>query len=213
MRERQQISDHRELSRSFRIRATRRPGPGPELHRSVNTFYMNAALEQLQAEGYPVREEDLARLSPCATRAARAALGAARPRSSTTLPLHPRSRAARGPGSRRPGRPRAGPGVEGQPAALKAAHCTRIFSEKISTRIKVRPELEKARWRRVGSVQSQWAHRGHDRMGRHDQAVERLHGRAIRRPCGAGRRRLHLGIHASWAHPGNRRRRSRPQLH
>ena len=29
-----------------------------------NTFYMNAALEQLRAEGYPVREEDLARLSP-----------------------------------------------------------------------------------------------------------------------------------------------------
>jgi Tn3 transposase DDE domain len=29
-----------------------------------NTFYMNAALEQLRAEGYPVRDEDLARLSP-----------------------------------------------------------------------------------------------------------------------------------------------------
>jgi TnpA family transposase len=29
-----------------------------------NTFYMNAAAEQLRAEGYPVRGEDLARLSP-----------------------------------------------------------------------------------------------------------------------------------------------------
>jgi TnpA family transposase len=29
-----------------------------------NTFYMNAALEQLRVEGYPVRDEDLARLSP-----------------------------------------------------------------------------------------------------------------------------------------------------
>lgn len=29
-----------------------------------NTFYMNAALEQLRAEGYPVRDEDLAWLSP-----------------------------------------------------------------------------------------------------------------------------------------------------
>lgn len=29
-----------------------------------NTFYTNAALEQLRAEGYPVRDEDLARLSP-----------------------------------------------------------------------------------------------------------------------------------------------------
>jgi len=28
-----------------------------------NTFYMNAALEQLRAEGYPVRDEDVARLS------------------------------------------------------------------------------------------------------------------------------------------------------
>ncbi len=28
--------------------------------------------------------------------------------------------------------------------ALAAAHCTRVFSEKISTRIKIRPELEKA---------------------------------------------------------------------
>ena len=29
-----------------------------------NTFYMNAALEQLRAEGYPIRGEDVARLSP-----------------------------------------------------------------------------------------------------------------------------------------------------
>ena len=28
--------------------------------------------------------------------------------------------------------------------ALERAHCTRVFSEKISTRIKARPELEKA---------------------------------------------------------------------
>ena len=29
-----------------------------------NTCYMNAALEQLRAEGSPVRDEDVARLSP-----------------------------------------------------------------------------------------------------------------------------------------------------
>ena len=29
-----------------------------------NTVYMQAALEQLRDEGYPVREEDLAHLSP-----------------------------------------------------------------------------------------------------------------------------------------------------
>ncbi len=29
-----------------------------------NTFYTNAALGQLRAEGHPVRDEDLARLSP-----------------------------------------------------------------------------------------------------------------------------------------------------
>jgi DNA invertase Pin-like site-specific DNA recombinase len=31
-----------------------------------------------------------------------------------------------------------------RPDALTRAHCTRVFSEKISTRIKVRPELDKA---------------------------------------------------------------------
>lgn len=34
--------------------------------------------------------------------------------------------------------------LQSQLGALAAAHCTRVFSEKISTRIKVRPELEKA---------------------------------------------------------------------
>ena len=29
-----------------------------------NTLYINAALEQLKAEGYPIRSEDVARLSP-----------------------------------------------------------------------------------------------------------------------------------------------------
>jgi hypothetical protein len=29
-----------------------------------NTLYINAALEQFQAEGYPVKSEDVARLSP-----------------------------------------------------------------------------------------------------------------------------------------------------
>ena len=29
-----------------------------------NTIYMNAALEQLRKEGYPVKDEDVARLSP-----------------------------------------------------------------------------------------------------------------------------------------------------
>jgi TnpA family transposase len=29
-----------------------------------NTFYVNAALDQLRAQGYPVRDEDVARLSP-----------------------------------------------------------------------------------------------------------------------------------------------------
>ena len=29
-----------------------------------NTLYINAALEQLASEGYPVRPEDMARLSP-----------------------------------------------------------------------------------------------------------------------------------------------------
>jgi hypothetical protein len=29
-----------------------------------NTIYMQAALEQLRAEGYPVRDEDVVRLSP-----------------------------------------------------------------------------------------------------------------------------------------------------
>ena len=29
-----------------------------------NTIYMEAALNQLRAEGYPVRDEDVARLSP-----------------------------------------------------------------------------------------------------------------------------------------------------
>jgi len=29
-----------------------------------NTLYINAALEQLQAEGHPVQPEDVARLSP-----------------------------------------------------------------------------------------------------------------------------------------------------
>jgi hypothetical protein len=29
-----------------------------------NTIYMDAVLKQLQAEGYPVRDEDVARLSP-----------------------------------------------------------------------------------------------------------------------------------------------------
>jgi hypothetical protein len=31
-----------------------------------NTFYMNAALSQLRGQGYPVRDEDVARLSPFA---------------------------------------------------------------------------------------------------------------------------------------------------
>jgi Tn3 transposase DDE domain len=31
-----------------------------------NTFYMNAALSQLRGQGYPVRNEDVARLSPFA---------------------------------------------------------------------------------------------------------------------------------------------------
>jgi hypothetical protein len=34
--------------------------------------------------------------------------------------------------------------LQSQLDALAAAHCTRVFSEKISTRIKIRPELEKA---------------------------------------------------------------------
>ncbi len=29
-----------------------------------NTFYIDAALDQLKAQGYPVRDEDVARLSP-----------------------------------------------------------------------------------------------------------------------------------------------------
>ena len=35
-------------------------------------------------------------------------------------------------------------GLQSQLDALQAAQCKRIFSEKISTRIKIRPELEKA---------------------------------------------------------------------
>ncbi|MGV9838048.1 recombinase family protein [Nocardia niigatensis] len=34
--------------------------------------------------------------------------------------------------------------MQSQLDALAAAHCTRLFSEKISTRVKVRPELQKA---------------------------------------------------------------------
>ena len=34
--------------------------------------------------------------------------------------------------------------LQSQLDALARAHCTRVFSEKISTRIKIRPELEKA---------------------------------------------------------------------
>ncbi|MFC9549736.1 recombinase family protein [Rhodococcus sp. NPDC056960] len=34
--------------------------------------------------------------------------------------------------------------LQSQLDALAAAHCTRVFSDKISTRIKIRPELEKA---------------------------------------------------------------------
>jgi hypothetical protein len=34
--------------------------------------------------------------------------------------------------------------LQSQLDALAAAHCTRVFSEKISTRIKIRPELKKA---------------------------------------------------------------------
>ena len=33
-----------------------------------NTTYMNAALDQLRRQGYPVRGEDMARLSPFVTR-------------------------------------------------------------------------------------------------------------------------------------------------
>jgi Tn3 transposase DDE domain len=34
----------------------------------VNTTYMNAALDQLRRQGYPVRSEDVARLFPFVTR-------------------------------------------------------------------------------------------------------------------------------------------------
>ncbi|MFC9769781.1 recombinase family protein [Rhodococcus jostii] len=34
--------------------------------------------------------------------------------------------------------------LQSQLDALATAHCTRVFSEKISTRIKIHPELEKA---------------------------------------------------------------------
>jgi hypothetical protein len=37
---------------------------GPELHQLWNTVYLDAALTQLRADGYPVLAGDVARLSP-----------------------------------------------------------------------------------------------------------------------------------------------------